>query len=101
MCFAQREHDTVAMLVGAYAPIVALSLSSRVNDEFRYVDDAAFGSAVSGYAPHVQLLAANELSSDLTEADVEWLQNLSSEMNYKLRHWRPRTVGDVIFNTWD
>jgi hypothetical protein len=101
MCFAQRENDTIAILVGADAPIVALSASTHVNDEFRYADDAAFGSAVTGYAPGVEVLPARELLSELSDADLSWLRALGSEMTCNLNYWRPVTVGDVIFNTWD
>ena len=101
MCIVRRQDDTVAILVGGDAPIVALSASSRVNDEFRYIDDAAFGSFMTGYARGVDVLPASELSRDLSDSDVRWLRSLGSEMTYNLNYWRPVTVGDVIFNTWD
>ena len=103
MCFVwrQREDDSIAILVGGDAPIVALSATSQANEEFRYIDDAAFSSAMSGYAPVVQVLPATELLAELSDADVEWLRALGADMKYNLNYWRPRTVGEVIFNTWD
>lgn len=103
MCFVhrERESDSIAILVGGEAPVVALSATSQVNEEFRYIDDAAFSSAMSGYAPGIQVLPAAELLSDLSEADRSWLRGLGDEMIYNLNYWRPRTVGEVTFNTWD
>lgn len=103
MCFVcrERESDSIALLVGSEAPVVALSASSQVNEEFRYIDDAAFSSAMSGYAPGIQVLPAAELLRGLSEADIIWLRGLGDEMIYNLKYWRPQTVGEVIFNTWD
>jgi hypothetical protein len=97
----EREGDSITMLVGGDAPVIALSATSQANEEFRYIDDAAFSSAMSGYAPGMKVLSATELLGDLSEADVSWLRELGDEMIYNLRYWRPRSVGDVIFNTWD
>lgn len=103
MCFVQRqrENDSIAILIGGDAPIVALSATSHLNEAFRYVDDAAFDTAISGYAPSVHVLPASELARELSAADVDWLRSLGEGMSYNLNYWRPRTVGEVIFNTWD
>ncbi len=49
----------------------------------------------------MQVLLAADLQSDLTDADRRWLISLGPDMNYNLKYWRPRTAGEVIFNTWD
>lgn len=80
---------------------MALSSTSGVGEELRYMDDAAFTSAALRYAPSVQVLLAADLKRDLSEADRAWLLGLGGDMGYNLKYWRPSTVGDVIFNTWD
>lgn len=99
LCFAATPTGDIAVVVGADAPIVALSSTSSVGDELRYIYDAAFGSAVSGCAPSMQVLLAADLNRDLTEADRTWLVALRSDMDYNLKYWRPSTAGEVIFNT--
>ena len=102
LCFAQtRDAGSIAIAIGAHAPMLALSASSKVNDELRYVDDASFGSAAAAYESSMPVLPAAELRADLSEADRAWLVGLSAEMKYNLNYWRPQNVGDVIFNTWD
>ena len=90
-----------AIVAGADAPVLALSRTSKVGGELRYFNDASFASAAAGYAPSMQVLSADDLSADLTDADRCWLISLGSDMDYNLKYWRPGTVGEVIFNTWD
>lgn len=101
LCFATTADRPMAIVVGADAPLFALSNTSGAGEELQYVDDAAFSSAASGYAPTVPVLLAADLRRELTEADQAWLVGQRSDMEYNLKYWRPSTAGDVIFNTWD
>jgi hypothetical protein len=101
LCFAKTADRGLAVVIGADALIFALSDTSLVGDEFRYIDDAAFSSAASGYTPAAQVLLAADLQRELTETDRAWLVVQRSDMDYNLKYWRPSTAGDVIFNTWD
>jgi len=49
----------------------------------------------------MQVLRADDLSADISETDRSWLVSLGPDMDYNLKYWRPRTIGEVIFNTWD
>jgi hypothetical protein len=101
LCFVDTASGANTVVIGADAPVAALSRTSEPNDGLQYVDDAAFSSAAAGNAPDLQVLIADDLKRDLSEVDRAWLIALERGMDYDLKYWRPVTAGDVIFNTWD
>ncbi|MGW5878067.1 hypothetical protein ACWFMI_16135 [Nocardiopsis terrae] len=54
----------------------------------------AVGFEVLGF----DCLTAEELGTPLSEAD---LGALSRAEHAQIRHWRPDTVGELLFNSWD
>src|SRR5690554_390918 len=78
LCFAQRREGAVAMAISADAPVVALSATSLPGEELMFIDDTAFGPALTRYAPSMHVLPAAEVSRELSDADVEWLKGLGA-----------------------
>jgi hypothetical protein len=68
-----------------------------------FFDDSAFGAAVETSAYDQFIVApAAELTRDLTEADralidahpdIVWPDDM--------KYWKPRSVGEILFNFWD
>jgi len=100
-CIVTREEGRFAALIGADAPILALT-TIREDQGWSFFDDASVVTAAAGYyGPTLNILEAEDLSRDLTERDREWLRSVNKNMTYDLRYWNPQTVGQVVFNYWD
>lgn len=100
-CLALQEGERFLALIGADAPILALSEICE-DQAWSFFDNASAVTAAAGYyGPTLRVLQAADLSRDLTERDREWLRSAKKNMSYDLRYWNPQTVGQVVFNFWD
>ena len=92
--------DHVSVLCNGVHPYVAFVPPGSFgggNSELTFVDPthlAAAFSALTDFAP----LEAGWLSADLTP---ELLIDLAKAETEQVHYWKPRRVGDVIFNNWD
>lgn len=100
-CTLNKDGAPFVALIGADAPIMALA-HARDDGFWSFFDEASVASALNGYyGQSIQMLAASDLSGDLSTQDRTWLAALGEPMRYNLRYWTPRTIGQVVFNFWD
>ena len=100
-CVVAKGERRFVALVGADAPVLALS-EIREDQAWSFFDEASAITAAAGYyGATLRVLEADDLSRDLTERDRVWLRSVNKNMTYDLRYWNPQTVGQVVFNFWD
>jgi hypothetical protein len=100
-CSVESGDRHFMLLIGADAPMMAMA-NATPSGGWSFFDDASVDTAASVYyARSVSVLQAQQLNTDLSEKDRTWLAALSPRMQYDLKYWNPRTVGDVVFNFWD
>jgi len=87
----------VALLCSRYAPIAALVDRIDAMEIGEFLDapgDLRAALVESG----VECADAAELSRRVTKAD---LQLLSDAERHEAKYWKPKRVGEIIFNWWD
>lgn len=82
----------IYLLLNAYAPYCAFAQSLEHNTVV-FLEPPAAALPPSGY----RLLSLKELNKDCREA----AQALGEAELEQIRYWKPRTVGEVVFNFWD
>ncbi|OWK45481.1 hypothetical protein [Fimbriiglobus ruber] len=94
--FASRESAITAVLNGVFPLLAFADPPTEGQLDLDFVDCAALGSAFEqlGYT----VLPAAELSRLLKR---EMWQGLAPHEQKQVRYFRPRRVGDVIYNYWD
>ncbi len=90
-----------AILVGREAPVVALSEALPDYFNLRFFDDPRLGEAIERAGAPFECLAAAELNAPSSAADRDFVARISPQYGRDLAYWRPKTIGDVIFNWWD
>ncbi|MGI6030042.1 MAG: hypothetical protein ACOX7F_00895 [Eubacteriales bacterium] len=91
--FVQMEiaYKNLYILENAYHPWVAFAKTIEFGDiEFM---EAPFPLA----APDIHLLALSELQQDGSHL----VGNLDKAEIEQITYWRPRTLGEIVFNFWD
>ena len=86
------DGERIQLLVNVYYGIGAFVTS---DDPVRFCDIPA---ALSTLSTHYTLLTEDEL---LTYPSSEELAKLDSEELQQLTYWKPKNLGDIIFNHWD
>ena len=93
-------HDErhVAILRHATLPIIAFARPGNNGDvTVTFVDHPALAAAI-GELTDALILTVEQLQTSLAQAD---LSALGREEHDQIRHWQPRTVGELMFNFWD
>lgn len=91
------DHDgTHFALFHAQHPLIAFVREQRswYTDEF--VDPPVWAAVLGDHG--FTVLSASRLLLPVREADTSALTTAERE---QIRHWRPNTVGEVLFNSWD
>jgi len=93
--FRDRDACFTAICNATY-PIVALVDSKAETPPLRYVDraDVTLGFQQLGF----DVVSAHILAQPLTPEDLECLDQAERE---QIKHWKPRHMGEVIFNWFD
>ncbi|MGW5001570.1 hypothetical protein ACWEP8_28310 [Streptomyces hydrogenans] len=83
-------------LFHAHYPLIAFVGDRRYWYTDEYQEPPAWAPALtdSGFV----VLSAAQLLSPLTESDTS---ALSATEQRQIKHWRPRTLGAALFNSWD
>src|SRR5262249_31278024 len=85
----------VAVLLNAHFPLIAFAEQpARGEASLRFIDLPPLAEVFHGYAPY-QVLTASELAKPVTPEEC---RQLAPGEQRQLRYWRPRRVGDVVFN---
>lgn len=96
----ERTEVRWTILIGADARLLALSRGTGGEPTMDFTDNEEFSRAAAEHLPGFKVLRADDLLRDLSDADRAFLRQQPG-MTYNLTYWRPRTVGDVVFNWWD
>ncbi|NGY89580.1 hypothetical protein F3K44_02630 [Bacillus megaterium] len=91
------------MLLNAYYPFLALA-STVEFQHINFIDDPALSK---DFMPLYKVLSKEELSepSNIRKSkgklSLENKNKLNSSELEQIFYWKPKTVGEVIFNFWD
>ena len=89
--------ETLHVLCNACFPFVAFATGSSTMEQLAFVDASVLASAFR-QAGSFQVLAQELLNAAPTEED---LSELSAAEHDQIQYWKPKRLGDIIFNTWD
>ncbi len=94
--FASRESAIAAVLNGVFPLLAFATPPAEEQFDLEYADRPELATVFGrlGYT----VLPAAELGSPLTR---EMWQGLAPHEQKQIRYYRPRRVGDVIYNWWD
>lgn len=105
MSFDWRELSTPAgphaLLLDLDGRVAALVRGAPVFGALEFADASALQSHFAGQGWQGCVLSRDDLTAELAPADLAFLRALGPHMAHNLDYWRPRTVGEVIFNYWD
>jgi hypothetical protein len=94
---AHRRHQT-AVLHHAALPLLAFAAPRSDNEAMlTFLDHHDLAAAINEVSD-LQIMTAHQLSTPLTQTD---LSDLHSSEHEQINYWRPRTVGELLFNFWD
>jgi hypothetical protein len=87
------------VLCNLHWPLTAIADPTIPGDQAApvFVDDPQLAETI-GRISHYRALTPTELATPLTECDLSELGD--AELAH-IRHWKPETVGDMLFNRWD
>jgi hypothetical protein len=94
----QPDARRVTALFHRHLPLLALaSHPPRGLDDLSIIDDTAVSGAMPDDAGF-RLLTSAQLAVPVTHAD---LSQLSAAELKQIASWKPKTIGEVLFNLWD
>jgi hypothetical protein len=88
------------MLLGhQHAPFLATAAPAPGSTLLTFIDDPRIHAALAPSPPDpFRLLTLGELQAPLDLVDCTALDHAELE---QIRHWKPGTAGELIFNYWD
>jgi len=97
---AHGHHDArrVTVLFHRHLPLLALvAHPPRGLDDLSIIDDPVASAAMPDHTGF-QLLTPGQLAAPVTRAD---LSQLAAPELDQIASWKPKTIGEVLFNLWD
>ncbi len=99
----EDKSTSIFILLNSSYPFVAFASSVQYFD-IKYADDSPFNN-VNAFGTRFRVLTTEVLNQPLiVDERTHTLLNENSlnkiELNH-IFHWKPKTVGEVIFNFWD
>ncbi|MCR8929761.1 hypothetical protein NLI92_005272 [Priestia megaterium] len=97
------SNQELYVLLNAYYPFLALA-STVEFQHINFIDDPALSK---DFMPFYKVLSKEELSEPLNirkskgKLSLENKNKLNSSELEQIFYWKPKTVGEVIFNFWD
>jgi len=88
---------SIAILLNAHVPIIAFAVASRESGPLQFTDMPALAVLVQRFAAY-EVWPASQLAAPLTPDSCKQLAE--AELN-QIKYWRPRSIGEVVFNVWD
>jgi hypothetical protein len=91
------------VLLNAYYPFLAFASTVEFQD-INFIDDPVLSK---DFMPFYKVLSKEELNEPLDirksrgKVSLENKNNLNSSELEQLFYWKPKTVGEVMFNFWD
>jgi len=94
----QTKHELATILLNCHFPIIAFASPIEIGDmKVNFHDVPQLTEAFDNFNVY-ELLSVTEANRRLTADD---LSHLSPAEQRQVRNWRPKTIGEVIFNFWD
>lgn len=87
------------VLCSACYPVIAFATVGPPRDscDFSFIDNSAIAAAI-GEKLDCTVLRAEDASRGISQNLLELLDDAEKQ---DVRYWKPRRVGDVVFNHWD
>lgn len=92
----RRRGAAIAVLCNAHFPWIALAEAGDVLP-LRFVEDGDLAARIEDAMP-CRVMSPSSLEAP---PDPESLADLSPAEFEQVRYWRPRRLGDIVFNFWD
>ncbi len=94
----QLSRESIAVLLNAYCPIIAMAHPIAENEmTINFVDVPPLADEFRKFDCY-NILSSSDLTRPITN---ETLSDLSHAELTQIKYWNPSTVGEVIFNFWD
>jgi len=91
--------EQVMLLGHQHAPFLAAAAAAPEGAPLTFINDPRIQAALAPSPPApFRLLTLRELQAPLDLIDCTALDHAELE---QIRHWKPGTVGELIFNYWD
>jgi len=95
----QCDGKTLSILGHSIYPILAFAEPVMEGHfSLTFVDCEQIARKVTQAFPGVSVVSIFELNQKFTEQDLTPLDEVERE---QIRHWKPQTVGEIVFNWWD
>lgn len=98
---AQIRYDRhfISILGHSIYPILAFSEPVDLQlCSLRFINAASIAREILRLFPNVTIASAQDLGRSLMEADLSALYAVERQ---QIKYWKPKTVGEVVFNWWD
>lgn len=99
--FAQLSNSDMSTLMLGHStyPLIAFSETANLSAyQLRFVNRTDIAKELQNLFPNLTIADACELSRKLTETDLVLLDEVERD---QIKYWKPTTVGEVAFNSWD
>lgn len=104
-CIIQLDNRKVHVLLNRQYPFIAFSSTRSVDEEtFPFIDDMKLRNC---FSPYYRVLTVEQLNEPIIKRQRGKNMVLDNEHNLhdaelkELAFWKPKTVGEVVFNNWD
>lgn len=93
--------NIAAALISRSGPFVALSETTPgYFNDLVHTSNVEFANAVEA-TRELHFLGTAILDKDLDPEDREKFSQLNRTWRYNMKHWKPKTLGQALFNCWD
>lgn len=90
---------SILMLGHSTFPLIAFAKPENADaTKLLFVDCSRIADAMRNLFPDVRIAHASELNQELTESRMSVLDVIERE---QIEYWKPKTIGEVVFNWWD
>ena len=94
--FLRMRHGAIAVLCNAHFPIIAFAEASD-DLPLRFIEAEALAPRIEEVMP-CEIASRSSLEA---HPDAEAVANLNAVEREQIRYWKPRRLGEIIFNFWD
>jgi hypothetical protein len=97
-CTIRRVDRTVMVVLHCQLPLLAFADPLRPGEvELNFLDEPKLAAAIAEVSD-LQILSEAELRQPADEADLSQLEATETQ---QINHWKPGTIGEIVFNFWD
>ncbi|GKV67149.1 MULTISPECIES: hypothetical protein [unclassified Sporosarcina] len=104
-CIINRENKRVHILLNSHYPFVAFITSREADDHYlTFINDIELSNT---FKPYYKVLYLEQLNEPVNYTQqgkniiIKNENNLHQDELKQLVYWKPKTVGEIVFNYWD